>query len=232
MTQRSLDDSLSYLAQHGWLGERDQAFQSAIAGIARLRHFAAGEPLYLCGDLPNGVFGLVSGALDISLPRSDMMELTTHRTNPGFWAGDLALFANQPRLMSLYAAEPSWVVHLPAELLRRMLRKMPHFFADFYTLSYQSMELALRVVADLTITASEARVGLRLLLDADTQMHPGDWFHITQTKLAPMVALSVPSLRRILHKMEASGLIETGYARIRIVDRSRLLRLCHDAAQP
>jgi hypothetical protein len=46
-----------------------------------------------------------------------------------------------------------------------------------------------------------------------------------------MVALSVPSLRRILRKMEASGLIETHYARVRVLDRNRLLKLCHDTTQ-
>jgi CRP-like cAMP-binding protein len=231
MTQLNLDESLSRLARRGWLAERNQELRSAIACIARLQHYATGEPLCLYGDPPNGVFGLVSGALDISLPRSDGMELTAHRANPGFWVGDLALFANETRLMSLHAAEPSWVVHLPAEPLRRMLRQMPHLFADFYALTYENMALTLRVLTDLTTSTSEARVGLRLLLDADTQMQPGGWFHITQATLAPMVALSVPSLRRILHKMEASGLIETNYARIRIVDRHRLLRLCHDTTQ-
>jgi CRP/FNR family transcriptional regulator, cyclic AMP receptor protein len=231
MVSPTLAKALELLSQNGWYAERSQEFQSAVAGIGRLRDYAAGEPLYHFDDPPNGVFGLVSGALDIALPRSDGLELTAHRANPGYWVGDLALFANQTRLLSLYAAEPSRVVHVPAEPLRRLLCKVPSFFADFYALSYQNMALALRVVADLTTSPSEARVGLRLLLDADTQMHPGDWFHITQATLAPMVALSVPSLRRILHKMEASGLIETNYARIRILDRNRLLRMCHDTTQ-
>jgi hypothetical protein len=91
--------------------------------------------------------------------------------------------------------------------------------------------LALRVLADLTTSPSEARVGLRLLLDSETRQEPDGWFHITQATLAPMVALSVPSLRRILHKMEAAGLVETNYARIRIRDRNRLLQLCHDTTQ-
>ena len=227
----TLKQALDLLAKHGWYGERSQEFRSAIARIARLRTYAVGEPLYLCGDVPNGVFGLACGALDIALPRSDGLELTAHRAGPGYWVGDLALFANQTRLMSLYAAEPSTVVHLPAQELRRLLREKPRFFEDFYALSHRGMALALRILADMTTSPSEARVGIRLLLDADTMLEPEGWFHITQARLAPMVALSVPSLRRILQKMEASGLIETEYGRMRIVDRSRLLKLCHDATQ-
>ena len=231
MAPPTLEEALKLLSQHGWYGGRSHEFQTAIAGIARLRDYATGEPLYLFGDAPNGVFGLVRGALDISLPRSDGLELTAHRANPGYWVGDLALFANQTRLMSIRAAEPSCVVYLPAEPLRRLLRAKPKFYEDFYALSHRGTALALRVLADLTTSPSEARVGLRLLLDAETQLDPGGWFNITQDRLAPMVALSVPSLRRILHKMEASGLIETHYARVRVLDRNRLLKLCHDTTQ-
>ena len=231
MAPPTLEEALELLSHNGWYGGRSREFQTAIAGIARLRVYATGEPLYLFGDAPNGVFGLVRGALDISLPRSDGLELTAHRANPGYWVGDLALFANQTRLMSIRAAEPSCVVYLPAEPLRRLLREKPKFYEDFYALSHRGTALALRVLADLTTSPSEARVGLRLLLDAETQLEPGGWFHITQDRLAPMVALSVPSLRRILHKMEKSGLIEASYGRIRILDRNRLLRLCHDTTQ-
>jgi CRP-like cAMP-binding protein len=225
----TLKEALELLSKHGWYGGRSQEFRTAIAAIARLRAYDVGEPLYHFGDAPNGVFGLARGALDIALPRSDGLEVTAHRAGPGYWVGDLALFSNESRLMSLYAAEPSFVVHLPEKPLRGLLRKQPRFFEDFYALSHQGMALALRVLADMTTSPSEARVGLRLLLDADTMLEPDGWFHITQATLAPMVALSVPSLRRILHKMEASGLIETNYGRIRIADRNRLLRLCHDA---
>jgi CRP-like cAMP-binding protein len=231
MVSPSLDEALELLARRGWFSERSQAFRTAVAGAVRLREFETGEPLYLYGDIANGIFGIVTGSVDISIPRSDGLELTVHRGNPGFWVGDLALLSSETRLVSLHAAEPTVTVHVSAEQIRRLVRETPSYYEDFYALSHENMATALRLLADMTTSPSEARVGLRLLLDSETQPERGSWFHITQATLAPMVALSVPSLRRILHKMEAAGLVETDYARIRIRDHNRLLRLCHDTTQ-
>ena len=231
MEQSGLDKALALLARWGWFGERSQDFRTAIAAMARLQDYATGQPLYLFGDPPNGIFGLVSGALDVSIPRSDGLELTAYRANPGFWVGDLALFSGETRIVSLYAAEATRVVHLPVDRLRRLVRENPRYYEDFYALTHQNVALTLRVLADLTTSPSEARVGLRLLLDSETQPEPHGWFHVTQTTLAQMVALSVPSLRRILHKLEKAGLIEASYGRVRVLDRNGLLKLCHDTAQ-
>ena len=86
-----LDAAIEMLCVHGWFAERPPDLRAALAEMARLRDYAAGEALYHYGDAPNGIFGLVRGALDITIPRADGMDITVHRTEPGFWIGDLAL---------------------------------------------------------------------------------------------------------------------------------------------
>jgi CRP/FNR family cyclic AMP-dependent transcriptional regulator len=44
-----------------------------------------------------------------------------------------------------------------------------------------------------------------------------------------MVALSLPTLQRVLRRLQDGGLIELGYGRIRILDRRGLLSLCGGA---
>lgn len=79
------------LEMDGWLSDRSPEVRAALRAIARVRELDAGEYLFMVGDRANGMFGLVSGTLDISIPRADGQELTIHRADTGFWFGDLAL---------------------------------------------------------------------------------------------------------------------------------------------
>jgi len=78
---------------------------------------------------------------------------------------------------------------------------------------------------------SSVGVGIRLLLDARTQTQRDGWFNITQATLAPMAALSVPSLRRVFRKMEAFDLIESHHASTCILECDRPLPLSHHCIQ-
>jgi Mn-dependent DtxR family transcriptional regulator len=41
-----------------------------------------------------------------------------------------------------------------------------------------------------------------------------------------MLAMSSPTLQRALKRLSQAGMVEVGYARIRVVDRDRLIRHC------
>jgi CRP-like cAMP-binding protein len=224
-----LESAFAALSVRGWFAERAPQARTVLAGVARLRDYAAGEALYHFGDPPNGIFGLVRGALDITIPRADGMDLTVHRAEPGFWIGDLALFAGQTRLVSAVAAEATGVVHLPAWELRRLVEADRSLYADFYALTHENMATALRLLANLATTPSEARVAVRLLLLEEAQEGGAGELRVSQAKLAEMIALSVPTLQRVLRRLEGEGLLELGYGRIRILDRRGLLALCGGA---
>jgi CRP/FNR family transcriptional regulator, cyclic AMP receptor protein len=99
-----LASAIRVLEAQGWFSQRTKATRGRLAAIAKLCHFAKDELIYLAGDPPNGVFGLVSGSLNISYPRGDGEDYTAHRAGAGFWIGDVALFSEQPRLVSMRAA--------------------------------------------------------------------------------------------------------------------------------
>ena len=62
------------------------------------------------GEVPNGIFGLVRGSINIAFPRNDGEDYIAHHAGSGFWVGDLALFAKGLRLVSIHAAEPTTMV--------------------------------------------------------------------------------------------------------------------------
>lgn len=225
----NLEAALAVVSQSGWFAERPEALKEALRRIARLRRFSPGEAIYLVGDEPNGIFGLVDGGVDIAIPRSDGLEMTVHRADPGFWIGDLAQFTGQTRLVSVVAAEPTLVIHFPQHALRPLVEASPGFYPDFYALTYENVRLLLRLLANLASTPSEVRVAMRLLMYDGARDRLG--INISQGKLAELVGLSAPTLQRALRRLQDDNLIKVGYSRIEILDRRGLQSICGGPGQ-
>jgi CRP-like cAMP-binding protein len=215
-----LDSAWQDLERSGWLASCQTDVRITLRSIAVLKSFAPGDYLYHVGDQPNGVFGIVSGALDSLIPRTDGEEIVVHRSASGFWIGDLAFYADQVRLISLRAGTALTAVQLPQRKLTRLTAEHPELIADFYRLSYENMATTLALLGNLATPGAENRVARRLLIQQ--QAEPGEWLALGQESLAELVALSAQSVRRALHSLENQGLIELGYGRIRIVDVQRL----------
>ncbi|WP_176084703.1 Crp/Fnr family transcriptional regulator [Martelella sp. HB161492] len=200
-----------------------------ISSIARLRRYSAGEAIYQVGDLPDGVYGLVEGGIDVSIPRADGLDFTFHRAEAGFWIGDLALMTNARRLVSVYAAGDVSMLHLRASELRRLLKTYPDLIQEFYRLTYQNFATTFLLLSNLAMGSSEGRVALRLLLQLEQAPDPGGTVNISQSKLAELVALSEPTLQRALRRLRDMGCIEQRYNEIRVKDRVALLAVCGES---
>lgn len=218
--------ALDALAAQGWFAQRSKATRALLGSIAKLRHFAKDERIYLVGDPPNGVFGLVSGSINISYPRGDGEDYTVHRAGSKFWFGDLALFSDQPRLVSIHAAEPTVTVHLASPDLARLVREDPRLYGDFYSLTYENYGLALRIISNLAITSTDKRLADRLLQEARLRGDNDGWISVSQPELAKLLAVSLPTLQRILRRMVKDGALRTSYGRIRVLDQDALARIC------
>lgn len=218
--------ALDVLAGQGWFSKRSDGTRAKLGAIAKLRCFAKDDRIYLAGDPPNGMFGLISGSLNISIPRGDGENYTAHRAGTGFWLGDLALFSQGPRLVSVHAAEPTLMVHLPARALSRLVEEDPRLYADFYPLTYENFRTAFDIISNLAMPSTQKRVADRLLLEMKTCGDADGWIPLSQAELANLTAVSLPTLKRIMRRFVEAGLIDHRYARVQILDRNALAQLC------
>lgn len=221
-----LHSAIRILERQGWFSQRTRKTRALLSSIARLRDFSRNEPVYLAGDRPNGVFGLVSGSLHISIPRLDSEDFIVHRAGSSFWIGDLALFAGEERLVSARAAEPAQMVQLPAAALQKLVRENPWLYADFYALTYENFRTTFAILSILSMASTAKRVATKLLLEADSRADQKGWINISQLELARFLAMSLPTLQRIIRRFEAAGLIKRSYARIQVMDHVALAQLC------
>jgi CRP-like cAMP-binding protein len=230
MTQASPDlaSALRILEAQGWLAERSKAARAKLSAIAKLRNFVKDDRIYLAGDPANGMFGLVSGSLNISFPRGDGEDYTIHRAGAGFWLGDLALISGKPRLVSVRAAEPTVMVHFAPQDITRLLREDPRLYADFYALTYENVEIALRLVSNLAIASTDKRLADRLIMEFDALNNGDGWVPLSQSELAKLLAVSLPTLQRGVRRFVNAGVLVSSYGRMRVVNRDALLKIRGD----
>ena len=224
----SLKRALEIVGEQGWFSERSTQTRSHLAKIAKLRNFAKSDLIFMVGDRPNGMFGLVSGSLTLSIPRGDGEDYMIHRAATGFWIGDLALFADHNRIVSVQAGEPTVMVHLPAPDLKLLVVRNPSLYADFYTLAYENCRILMQIISNLAIPSSDKRLADRLLLELETRGDEEGWIPASQPELATLAAMSLPTLRRVLQRFAAASLIKQRYGQIQVLDRAALNRVRRD----
>ena len=209
---------LAFRARHGipWSG--------SLRG--RSRTFQPRQSIYRVGDEPDGIYGVYEGSVSVSVPTDSGIDYLAVRTDPGFWIGDLALFAEQRRLVSVTAATMVKTLFVASTDLRAIVRADPERYRDFYALTHENMAITLRLLANMATPGADNRLGLRLLQHDDMHPAPGAWLEYSQDELAHMLAMSAPTLQRALKRLSQAGMVEVGYARVRVVDRDRLIRHC------
>ena len=223
-----LRKALEIVGSQGWFSKRSAKVRAQLSEVAKLCNFAKNDRVYLTGDAPNGVFGMVSGSLNISIPRGDGEDFTIHRAGAGFWVGDLALFSDGARLVSVHTAEPTTMVHLPAQALQKLITREPQLYADFYALTYENFRIAFQIISNLAITSTDKRLADRLLMEHDALGDAHGWISVSQSELASLTAMSLPTLQRVLRRFTAAGLINQRYARIQLLQPEALRQLCRD----
>jgi CRP-like cAMP-binding protein len=212
---------LSPLDRLGWLAEQPAHLQSWFAAHGRWRQLAAGESIYDAGDEADALFGLGSGALDITLPLTDHEPVVMHRGEVGFWIGDLALLAGTERLVSVHARRAARVYVVPGRAVRALLEAEPEHWPRFYALTHRNMRTALHLLAEALSMSPSERICRRLL----QLVEPDGTVRATQEELADLLGVTRATVRRVLKRLVAEGAIATGYGRLRVCDRCRLERL-------
>ncbi|MTH98471.1 Crp/Fnr family transcriptional regulator [Roseibium sp. RKSG952] len=222
-------DKFTYMhlfQKDGWFAERSTSFQSDLLGCAISKTFGVGETLYHHGDPANGIYAVLKGGIQITAPSDDGRDFVVHREGAGYWIGDLALFSGSLRLVSVVTTQETQTLFFPSSRVERLVYRNPEYIRDFYALTHENMQTALRIMANLAVTGTEKRLVLRLLHLDEGASEPDGWIIVSQEDLAEMVAVSQPTLHRNLHRLADLDLIELGYGRVRLKDRRALIESC------
>lgn len=208
------------LERLGWLGDQPRAFRQALNGCGEWLRRPRGAAVYRAGEAPEGVYGLLDGALEITAPAPGADMVTLHRAGPGFWIGDSALLSAQPRLVSVVAAQDSMVFHAPARCILALLAREPAWWRCFYDLGHRNMAVALTLLVESLALPPASRLARRLaaLADADGAVRA------THADLATLVGVTRSTVARLVAQLVEAGAVEQRYGALRVRDRAMLER--------
>lgn len=113
-----------------------------------------------------------------------------------------------------------------ARELNKLVREDPRLYTDFYALTYENFKTAFQIITNLAIPSVDKRVADRLLLEAAACPDPEGWISISQPDLAQLLAISLPTLQRVIRRLACSGLVQQGYGRIKVIDPKALQQIC------
>lgn len=222
---KSASDNLDPLDRVGWLARQPARFRAWAAETGRWRRFAAGETIYLPGDAPDGMYGLGSGAFDVTFALQGDEAVTIHRAEPGFWIGEAALMAGADRLVGLSAAQESRVFFIPVGALRDLLRDDPGAWRNLYEQSFDNLSVALVLLAESLALGPRARIAKLLLrlADADGVVRGN------QDDFGRLIGMTRSSARRSLASLAEAGAIRTGYRSLEVLDAPSLRAISREA---
>lgn len=207
-------ESIDPLDRVGWLSEQPDDFRVWAATAGRWRTYAPGQFIYHAGDLPDGLYGLGAGTIELTFPLVAEEAVTVYRAEVGFWIGDAAELAEVPRSVSVTAATHCKLFHLPSRAIHLFLNDHPQHWRSFYRLSSANSRKAIMLLAEVLALTVRARVCRRLLaLTKATQEA-----ELTQEDLAKIVGVTRPTLRRCLNELAALDAIEMQYRKLRVLN--------------
>lgn len=212
--------SLGPLGTHGWLASEHADFKQWVARSAQWRTYEPGQFVYFFGDTPDGIYGLASGAIEVTFPLIAEEPVVLHRAQVGFWIGDTAELSGTTRILSLMAATQVQMLHVPSKAIRDLLENNPKYWQSFYRLATINTNIAVGLLAEALSLSLRARVCRRLL--QLTELTPD--VAVTQDDLAKMLGVYRSTVRPILNHLTESGAIRLGYRQISVLDRNQLLR--------
>lgn len=213
--------ALGALRASRWLSAYPEGLAELLLAEGVLRRHEAGAWLQAEGDEQAGIMFLVEGAAEIFGRAANQRDVCIAHLKGGSVWGQTPNFGGGPRLATVICAEPSLVLHLSDQSLRRVAHTRPEVWQAVTGLLYLQLALAMQWAVDLLALGPRERIATRLLtmMRAGT---PAEVFHISQQALAEMVGLTRKTVNLHLAAMQKAGAVRLEYGKIRILDAAKL----------
>lgn len=189
--------------------------QAALLAHAHRRALAPGESLFLKGSMPDALFGVMQGALRVSVTGASGREAVITVLQPGHWFGEVSLLVGQERVYDTVAIEPTEMAVVSAADFHRLVASSFDTHMAFTRLIGLRLREALRWIDDAILSPFPVRLAHRLVTLAQGTEDAGDVASIavSQDDLAMMLGVSRQSVNRQLKLWEEQGLLRLEYKR-------------------
>jgi len=180
------------------------------------RRQAGGTTIYERDQLPDHVYILRSGTVELAREIGGR-RVVVQLLRAGSVFGDIPLFLRTGEPTEARAVEDSMILAIDSLTLFAMLGQRPMLARRWLVSVAQRMAEMQDRVGDLLSGSLDCQVASWLLREAGSE-----GISVSQQTLARLLGARRTSVNQSLRRLEAKGLIETGYRRVGVRDRAGL----------
>lgn len=225
MSGSETDRHIEVFRRSRWFLSTPPKLQELLLNAAKVKAVEAGESLYTRGQVPNGIFCVLEGAIGITGIGADGKEMLIAHITPGRWCGEMSLFEDNPRGQGAIAEMPSLIAQIRRDQIEAIVALEPTYWRDFGRLVCRKLGLAMQTIEEMALVPAAMRVPRRLLLIAEgygDAVVADKIVKVQQDQLAMMLSLSRQTTNQILKDLESHGIIRLSYGSIELLDPARL----------
>jgi CRP-like cAMP-binding protein len=200
---------------------------AAINGQFHERSYAAGETIYMAGDLAARLYVVAVGKVKVMRHTLAGQDVVLGVLAPGEFFGALSALGDAEYPDTAQALTPGCVLEIAAEDFQAILRRYPAVALAALDIVAERLRNAHAQIRQLSVEPAESRIAAALLALARKlgEQHEGALLiqaPLSREDLAAMTGASAEPVSRIMSKLRADGVIRSGRQWVAIADAERL----------
>jgi len=209
------------LSSIGWLSRQQEEFQAEIFKRAVPVKFSAGDVIYRLGDPLGGIYGIVSGAVVVTVAPRDALPHLLHLLTPGAWIGEGCFLGREPRRVGLQAAIDTSAIYLPIDSMDQMAGRDPMATRRFTQILLMNLDIVMRAFYDLQEPDEHRRIArsLRRVIAMENTPIP-----LAQSALGMLANTSRKTVNAALQRFAEAGWAKTAYRSVTVTNLKGLSR--------
>ena len=225
--RRKLKEELS---RGHWFRSLPGEMQDGIVDRMVLRSFEKGQAIAAQGSAPGGLHVVLEGRVAWRRTTESGDKLLLYVAGPGAWFGHLSLIRRTPMQFEVVAHSDARTLLLPHADYVRLVDENAGYYERIADQALERFELLIRLYSESLTLATEDLIPARLATLAEMRRAESGQrgcaveLKIAQGDLAAMIGVSRQTLNMALKRLEADGLVEPGFGRLRIPEPARLAR--------
>lgn len=209
--------------RHPLFGALDPGEMKDLVKRLHLRSAAAGQVIFHEGDEADGLYGVLSGRVVVTVESLAGKELILNSFGPGAFFGEIAFLDGQGRTATAIAREPSRLIFLGRASFLPFLKQRPATALRMIAFLCERLRRTTELVQDSIFLDVPARLAKRLAALAQEQGLDGMaggalTISVSQGELARMLGVSREMISRQLANWREARAIEIGRGRLVVHD--------------
>lgn len=216
------------LSSNGWLSRQPDDFQAEVFKRAVPVKYSAGEVIYRLGDPLGGIYGIVTGAVIVSVAPPSATPHLLHVLTPGGWVGEGPFLSREPRRIGLRAAIDTSAAYLPLDAMDQMAGRDPMATRRFTQIMMMNLDIVLRAFYDLQEPDEYRRIARALRRVATPENTP---IPLAQAALGMLSNASRKTVNVALQRFAEAGWVTTAYRSITVTNLKGLTRFAESGSE-